>query len=222
MRKILFFLGGVFFILMIIGCGGGAPQQSEIPTTFQQLGGGNLIIDGVPHEVATVQPRDRGYVSTPDYVKVNPDSDRSDYLIQIPVYTMVNGVPDLTQPKILIKFYIMHYMPHMMVYYGYMPSINFNHLRPDSWDAQGHPIPNEYGQDVVYPACRRGTTVMLTESEHDEWGHPIYTGYIQNGEFFGSMVDGKFVSDPEHRGEDDPTVTITLQFKTMLFDKHDY
>jgi hypothetical protein len=221
MNKLLFLLTIYLGILILSGCGG-APEQSTIPTKFQQLGGGNLIIDGVPHEVATVQPRDRGDVSTPDYVKVKPDSDRSDYLIQIPVYTLVNGQPDLSQPKLLIKFYIMHYMPHMMVQYGYMPSINFNHARRDSWDAQGHPIPNEYGQDIVYPACRRGTTVMLTESTHDEWGHPIYTGYIQDGEFFGSMIDGKFVSDPMHRGPDDPTVTISLQFKTMLFDKHDY
>ncbi len=237
MKKLLFFIKLSLVVLLLDGCGGGA-EQSTIPTTFQQLGGGSLIIDGVPHQVATVQPRDRGYFSTPDFVKVNPDSKRSDYLIQIPAYTMVNGKPDLTQPKILIKFYIMHYMPHVMMQMmmgadgkpaplaeggtPLMNSLNFNHARPDSWDQYGRPIPNEYGHDVVYPACRRGTTVMLMESKHDEWGHPIYKGAIMNGEFFGSMVDGKFVSDPMHRGPNDPTVTITFQFETMLFDKHDY
>lgn len=215
MNKFLFMIKISILISFLSGCGGG--EQSTIPTTFQQLGGGNLIIDGVPYEVATVQPRDRGDISTPDFLKVYPDNEQSDYLIQIPAYTLVNGVPDLTKEKILIKFYIMHYMPHMMIEYGYMPSLNFNHARPDSWnrDAQGNPtspIPNEYGHDIVYPP-NKGATVMLMESVHDDWGNPIYTGAVINGEFF---------ADPEKTDENDTTVMITFEFKTMLFNKDDY
>lgn len=213
--------------LLLTGCGGGSQPSTE-PTSYQQLGGGNLIIDGVPHPVATLQPRDTGAFSTPDFVKVNPNSDRSDYLIQIPAYTMVNGVPDLTQPKILIKFYIMHYMPHMMTHlmmnkkgqvvpleeggYPLMPNINFNHTRPDSWNRDGTYNPNEYGQDIVYPP-NKGAVVMLQKSENDDYGNPTYTG---------SVTDGEFFLDPTKTDDNDSTVMITFQFKTMLMNKDDH
>ncbi len=205
------------FALLLTGCGGGAGEQSVIPTTYQQLGGGNLIIDGVPYPVVTLQPRDSGAFSTPDFVKVYPNSEESDYLIQIPAYTMVNGVPDLNKPKILIKFYIMHYMPHMMVQMGYMSSLNYNHARQDSWNwnpdgTRGAPIPNDYGHDVVYPP-NRGATVMLMESSHDAWGNPTYKGAVINGEFF---------VDPEKTDVNDSTVMITFEFQTMLMNKDDH